>query len=123
MKLKKIIPIEINIDGEATKNTFSQVQSLQILKAQNLSAMDSLNQNLVMEFLTVLIGKYQFSRYQSKTSGLRIAKSAVKNCKKHETNIFANISPCYNYLLYFGGKDFVHSYYLDLVILKRSDDK
>lgn len=38
---------------------------------------------------------------------------------KHETNMFANISPCYNYVLYFGGADFIHSYYLDLVILKR----
>lgn len=42
-----------------------------------------------------------------------------KIIKKHQTNMFANISPCYNYILYFGGNDTIHSYYLDLIILKR----
>ena len=46
--------------------------------------------------------------------------NAKKIIKKHETNIYANISPCFNYILYFGGKDFVHSYYLDIVVLKRN---
>lgn len=44
-----------------------------------------------------------------------------KIIKKNQTNMFANISPCYNYILYFGGADFIHSYYLDLIILKRNE--
>lgn len=36
--------------------------------------------------------------------------------------MFANISPCYNYILYFGGSDYIHSYYLDLVVLKRKQN-
>ena len=33
--------------------------------------------------------------------------------------MFANISPCYNYIIYFGGNDYIHSFYLDVVVLKR----
>ena len=36
--------------------------------------------------------------------------------------MFANVSPCYQYISYFGGSDFVHAYYLDLVVIERNSE-
>lgn len=49
--------------------------------------------------------------------------SAKVLINKEETNIFANISQCGNYMLYFGGSDVTHTYYMDLIILKREADQ
>jgi hypothetical protein len=50
-------------------------------------------------------------------------ESMKVNCKrlakKHRSNILVSISPCYNYIMYYGGTDITHTFYLDLVILKR----
>lgn len=32
--------------------------------------------------------------------------------------MFANISPCYNYICYFSGEGYTHTYYMDLMIMK-----
>lgn len=39
----------------------------------------------------------------------------------HQTNIFARLSPCFNYLVYLSGTGITHTYYLDLVIAKKTE--
>jgi hypothetical protein len=45
----------------------------------------------------------------------------IKNI--HQTNMFPAISPCYQYLAYFGGEGITHTYYLDLMICKKEKDE
>lgn len=37
----------------------------------------------------------------------------------HKTNIFPSLSKCFNYLIYCSGTGKTHTYYLDLVVMKR----
>jgi hypothetical protein len=45
------------------------------------------------------------------------------NCKriakKYKTNFLVTISPCFNYMMYYGGTDIVHAFYMDLIILRK----
>lgn len=41
----------------------------------------------------------------------------------HQTNIFPTLSPCGNYLAYFSGTGITHTYYMDLVIMKKKEDQ
>jgi len=36
-----------------------------------------------------------------------------------KTNIFPSVSKCYQYLIYCSGEGKTHTYYLDLVVMKR----
>jgi hypothetical protein len=50
-------------------------------------------------------------------------KTTVKIiAKKHLANVLVNISPCYNYLMFYGGTDVIHAFYMDVVILKRKGE-
>jgi hypothetical protein len=118
LKLKKVVPIDVKIEGN-----LSYIFSLPLF-ANDEGTKFVCNAHRKVEF------GHGFNCYFNQpveiveVSVEELGKESMKATskiltRKHEANVLASISPCYNYLMYFGGTSIIHAFYMDLVIMKK----
>lgn len=122
LTLKKIVPIDVKIEADASQYVF----------AYPVLISDDASKFICHGYRRTEFGHGILHCFNRPVSVFEVTVTGLgeEGCKaegrklfdKEETCIFANVSPCHNYLLHFAGSGFTHTYYLDLVVSKREGD-